>query len=101
MLKIEELKGNVLKKALNAKNAMMRYHNKNKSGGNFAMNLLGIDGRDYELSGAYCMTGEITELRFGNIYYRGLHYDFLHEVTLESVLKFINECTQTLKTDQI
>lgn len=68
-MNIKEMRGVALKKALSAKSVAFRYHNKN--GGNFGINIRGLLGKDYELSGEYDKNGNFSELRFGHIYQLG------------------------------
>ena len=67
MINIDELTGSKLKKALKLTKARKRYHNKNKTGGNFGMDLQ-KDGKWYELNGAYDTHGNIYRLAVGEIY---------------------------------
>ena len=87
MLTMKELKGTALKKALNAKSVSMRWHNKNKSGGNFGFNIRGVPNTadDFELTGNYNEHGEVFGLRFGKIFwgnhpFRVKNYDELIQV---------------------
>lgn len=64
-MNIKEMRGVALKKALSAKSVAFRYHNKNNNGGNFAIDIIGVFGKDYELSGQYDKEGEICDFRFG------------------------------------
>lgn len=87
MLTMKELKGTALKKALNAKSVSMRWHNKNKSGGNFGFNIRGVPNtaHDFELTGNYNEHGEVFGLIFGRIYWgatpiRANSYDMLIQI---------------------
>ena len=90
-MNIIQLNGNAIKKSLGIKRAMFRWHNKNKTGGNFGINLFGVNGIDCELTGSYDINGNIISLRFGRIYEAGIaisernfHYlmDTIRRVTL-------------------
>lgn len=71
-MNIKELNGRAIKKALGAERVMFRWHNKNKSGGNFGINILGVNKGDWEISGHYDTEGNILSLRFGKIYQAGM-----------------------------
>ena len=69
MLTKKELTGARLKRSLGLKRASQQWHNKNKRGGNFGINLW-IEprqyGNNYELTGTYNTDGVLTSLRFGS-----------------------------------
>jgi hypothetical protein len=71
-MNIKELNGPAIKKALGCKSCLRRYHNKNKSGGNFGINIIDINGQDVELSGDYNTEGDVIHLRFGRLYHAGI-----------------------------
>lgn len=74
MINIKDLTGRYLKKTLGAKSASFRYHNRNKSGGNFGIDVRGVNGLDYELNGDYNVEGNVKWVGFGKIYWtRGNH----------------------------
>lgn len=56
-----------LKKALGINRAKKRYHNKNNSGGNFAIDLL-VGKEWFEINGYHDTQGCITEAGVGRIY---------------------------------
>jgi len=64
-IKIGELRGQQIKKATGIDTSVKRYHNKNKSGGNFGFSLRKGD-RWFDLSGYYDLTGHVKGLRFAN-----------------------------------
>ena len=70
MITISELKGNRLKKDLGLERAFFRWHNKNKTWGNFGINLITKgDSDNFELTGNYRRpSGEVYSLRFGILY---------------------------------
>ncbi len=73
MILKSELTGRNLKQA-GFYSAAYRWHNKNKSGGNFGINLLTSQNwqdRHFELTGTYNTKGEITSLRLGELYQAG------------------------------
>jgi hypothetical protein len=72
---IKDLKSIVIKKKLNAESVCFRWHNKNKSGGNFGINICGVSDNDYGISGRYNDQGLLINLRFGFIYQRGIHME--------------------------
>jgi len=88
-MKINELNGRVFKKALSARNCRYRYHNRNNTGGNFAFEIHGAIGRDFELSGAHGITGEIGYLRIGEIFSVGSTLDKYHYETVERLIALI------------
>lgn len=75
-MNIKDLKGKRLKKLLNFNRAIKRYHNKNKSGGNFGFTLVKItpSKRKEEvwltLDGVYDTEGRIRILSFSTFDYR-------------------------------
>lgn len=71
-MKISDIKSTSIKKRFDAESVHFRWHNKNKNGGNFRINLIGIAGKDWEISGQYNQDGIITHLRFGFIYQAGI-----------------------------
>jgi len=64
-INISELKGQQIKNALGIVRAIKRYHNKNKSGGNFGFTLIKGD-RWFDLNGYHDLSGHVKGLRFGN-----------------------------------
>jgi len=69
-----ELKTSELKRLLGAYRVIQRWHNKNKTGGNFGINIYFskdddiIKGMDKEITGEYNTDGVITSLHFGDLY---------------------------------
>lgn len=74
-IKKTDLKSNILKKLLKAARVAQRYHNKNKSGGNFGINIYfgSTFNRetDREITGNYNTEGFIYGLRYGPLYQCG------------------------------
>ena len=94
MITKKELKGVTIKKAIKAHRVAMRWHNKNKSGGNFGFNIyFGPEfnrGTDTELTGYYNKDGFITRLNYGFLYQAGhtIPKEFLS--SLDALFKHIN-----------
>lgn len=93
MINIKELNGNKLKKSLGIEKAAFRWHNKNKSGGNFGINLYNIFGKNYELTGRYNKDGQIFSLCFGYIH-RGLT-KLDSRTTYEDLITIIKRITES------
>ncbi len=68
-MNIKEVKGTAFKKALGCKSASFRWHNKNKSGGNFGFEIRGFRGHDLEINGYYGCDGSISQVRFGRVFW--------------------------------
>lgn len=68
-MNIKELNTRKIKKAIGASTMRYRYHNKNKGSSNFAIDIRGINGQNYELSGDYNSDGKLARLGFGYIYW--------------------------------
>ena len=72
---IKQLSGNAVKKGLNAHKSHFRWHNKNKSGGNFGINIYFAEEfnreTDKEITGYYNKDGYIYNLRFSPLYTAG------------------------------
>lgn len=71
MINITELTGPVLKKQLPIKRAKKRYHNKNKSGGNFGFTLMSEEQPDFEMVGYHDRNGTIINLRIKLLWQAG------------------------------
>ena len=68
MITKKELTGEKLKKSLELHRAAYRWHNKNKSGGNFGINLdtsANWQELHFELTGYYNAQGQVIGLSFG------------------------------------
>ena len=88
---INELKSGLLKKRFGCTKCRFRYHNKNKSGGNFAIELHTMNGKSYDLHGYYDFCGTITSLDFGPFFQVG--HEIPHEnlgETLEYITNILN-----------
>jgi len=64
-INISELKGQQIKNATGIETAVKRYHNRNKSGGNFGFTLRKGD-RWFDLNGYHDLGGHVKGLRFAN-----------------------------------
>ena len=94
VLFMDLMTGPNIKKSLNAKRANMRYHNKNKSGGNFGMNVY-LEPGNYEFNGDYNTRGEIVRLTFAPMYQgvgvRIIRPDNYQTETYQSVMNRVKE----------
>lgn len=98
---IKELSGAKLKKVLGLKSATKRYHNKNLSGGNFAIDLDPITSKTragYELSGYHDSDGVIYNLSIGLKYQAGKRSFDKEELktfdTVTGVIKKVIDATE-------
>ena len=89
MLLIKELDGRGLKRDLGATRAAYRWHNKNNRGGNFGINIYGIAGKDFEITGSYDDQGQICVLRFGYQYRAGVPIPFRDREQVITIIKGI------------
>jgi hypothetical protein len=64
-MNIEEIEELVNRKNFNLKTIKFMWNNKNKSGGNFSVNIKSTSERDYQIFGRYDSEGTIINLRFG------------------------------------
>ncbi len=69
MIKIKDLNGTYLKKDLCIERVIKRYHNRNKSGGNFGINLMTGKSKNFELNGNHDTNDVITSLYFTELYH--------------------------------
>jgi hypothetical protein len=93
-MKFEELKLKEIKKALGFKSASMRYHNKNKSGGNFGTNLTKgtwgqPDWKNFEISGNYRLDGTLYDVSFGNAFQCGSNIREIDNIDLNKLIELI------------
>ena len=97
MITKKELTGNILKKNLDAKRVMYRWHNKNKSGGNFGINIYYAEEfnreTDKELTGYYSTDGNVYRLRFGSLYSCGINIPIYALQSLNTLFKYIKDHT--------
>lgn len=87
-MKITELKSIQIKKNLCAASVRFRWHNKNNTGGNFGINVIGVKGKNYEISGRYNCEGTLRCLRFGFINEVGIP---MNVNSIEEMFEFINK----------
>ena len=67
-INIKNFNGRTLKKVFNAKRAAFQYHNKNNSGGNFAINIIFEDRpTSRQFHGEYTTEGFIYSLQFNGL----------------------------------
>ena len=71
-MNIKEIKGTSLKKFMKAEKSSFRWHNKNKSGGNFGIEIRGIEGKNYQITAYYAYDGNFSNIKFGYIYQAGM-----------------------------
>lgn len=90
-MKIQDLKSIEIKKRFGAKRVRFRWHNKNNSGGNFGINVIGVNGKDYEITGRYNVEGTLRSLRFGPIFQNGTP---MNVNTVEEMFEFIEKYLQ-------
>ena len=89
-MNIKDFKSLEIKKKLNADSVSYRWHNKNKIGGSFGINIIGVNGRDYQISGHYNNKGVVRELRFRPLSRYGISMDV---DTVEEMVEFICKIT--------
>jgi len=92
---IQELKTSTIKRELKANKCKFRYHNKNKCGGNFGINIifgewLQEDYKNYEISGMYNVQGVLTHLSIGRAYQIGF------KVEVENISDLIKELKEMI-----
>lgn len=99
MILKSELTGLRLRKSLHLMSASYRYHNKNQTGGNFAINLINkrYDMDNYELSGYYNTEGKIVHLRFGGMYRLGTKYVTVAGMTYADLIDTIKAAMDRLE----
>lgn len=94
MINISELKGTRIKKAIGADSVTKRYHNKNKSGGNFGFTII-KDKTLYDLSGYYNTEGHVHRLRFGQYWKAGAELP-IKPTTFEDLINSINKIMKAM-----
>lgn len=94
MIQKSDLTGQTIKKRLNARRCMQRWHNKNKQGGNFGFNIYMGEGfvreRDKEITGYYDRKGNIWSLSFGELYQLGTKIPIWALENLDALFEYIN-----------
>jgi hypothetical protein len=91
-----------LKKPLGLAQAVKRYHNKNLSGGNFAVELRWSKeiGQGMEISGYHDPDGVVTRLEVGRLYQPGVtivNKSNYKEMTLEKLIPILKKAMETLR----
>ncbi len=64
-LTMNQVTGSAFKKEVGFKRAIKRYHNKNKSGGNFGFTLIDKNDKWYDLHGFHDTNKKVSNVRFG------------------------------------
>jgi len=103
-MKKSELNTSELRKKINAFRVAQRWHNKNKQGGNFGINIYFAKEHnrdiDKEITGYYNKEGEIINLNFSSLYGGGgfqlQREDFL---TLDILASKIKSCLEWEKKE--
>ena len=99
-MNVKEVRGAYFKKALRASRCYFRYHNKNKSGGNFGFEMQGlIGGRGLELWGHYGADGEIYHLAIGDIFGRKSEISKEIHSDRDAVIKLIHSICCDVRED--
>lgn len=101
MILKSELTGSRLKKALGFHRGSYQWHNRNKSGGNFGINLYptvngGWQRESYMLSGAYNSDGIVTALSFCEGFSAGVRLSCNQNTTFAGLIYQIDERIKTL-----
>jgi len=92
MINIKELRGTSLKRDLGLERVIKRWHNKNKSGGNFGINLMTKQRPHYEITGYHDTQGNVTSLSFGELYQAGttiFRRDECHKWNYQMLVKLL------------
>lgn len=84
-MNIKEIKGTSLKRLMNAEKSSFRWHNKNKNGGNFGIEIRGIEGNDYQICADYGSDGNFSLIRFGYVHQAGMRIALGRIETLEEL----------------
>lgn len=98
----QDLNTSVIKKELGLFRCCQRYHNKNKQGGNFALDLRFnkefVRGQEMEISGDYAINGQIINLRLSEAFSCGQKIPKEHLKSFEALLSYLKvEIAQTHK----
>ena len=99
-LMFSDLTGPKLKKMLGANRALRRYHNKNKSGGNFGINIYTEGKGSFEINGRYNPNGEIISIDIGRLWGTPTRYRVLG-VSKEEVIGLIKQKYQQVISGDI
>lgn len=96
-MNIKDIKGTTFKKLMKAEKSSFRWHNKNKSGGNFGIEIRGIERKNYQITGDYNTLGNFYELRFGPIYQAGMKMNLGMVETIEELCVRLNKILEITK----
>jgi hypothetical protein len=96
-MNIKDMKGTTLKKLMNAERSSFRWHNKNKRGGNFGIEIRGIEGKNFEISADYNILGNFFHLRFGPIYHAGMRLNLGQIETIEELCVRLKKIIEIMK----
>lgn len=91
-MNLHELNSLEIKRRLGAKSVRYQYHNRNRSGGSFAINIRGVNGKDFELSGRYNIEGVLRSMHFGDI---GTRLNPMYIDTIDGMYQFIENFIKT------
>lgn len=94
MINIKELRGPKLKKDLGLRRVVKRWHNRNKSGGNFGINLMTFKEPNYEITGYHDLKGNVTSLRVGELWGVGttiFSKDTMHKWTYDKLILLLKK----------
>ena len=94
MINIKEFNGRLVKEKLKAHNSSFRWHNKNKGGGNFGINIYFAKEfnreTDKEFTGYYDKKGDIYLLRFSPLYECGIEIPIWAIKDIDTLFDYIN-----------
>ncbi len=100
MILKSQITGPKLKKDLNLKKGHYRWHNKNKRGGNFGINLTRNPDEEghkfFELVGYYRTDGSIRYLQFGKLFNPGSKIGNVDNLTYDQLLSLIKNRIKTI-----
>ena len=93
MINIKDFKGRIIKKYLKCNSASFRWHNKNKSGGNFGINIYFQKEfnreTDKEFTGYYNKDGFIYSLCFSPLYSAGCNIPIWALKDIETLFNYV------------
>jgi len=99
---MNQLTGPKLKKELNLIKATKRYHNKNKSGGNFGIDLrITPKGKWFTISGYHNLDNEVTSARIGKSFNPGMTLINPNNYKFADYREFISTISRHIKTESI
>ncbi len=94
-MNIKELTGQQLKKDLHLRRCLKRWHNHNRTGGNFGINLMRNERPHFEITGYHDLEGNVYNLTFGRLY-NGVGMTLIskekgYSITYEQMIKLIKK----------